>query len=248
MTSPAVLLIDAGSSRLKWAWWREGRLKDAASLSHHGDAVAAVAMMAEGNGVDRVLLASVLDDAAENRLTGAIVQRFGIQVELARPAAECCGVRNGYLKPEQLGVDRWLALIAAHRPGLRTLVVDCGTAVTLDAVDEAGNHLGGQILPGLAAMGRALQTSTRLDVESAESAGLFGRDTAACIGAGIHHAIAALIDRVAGTMNVNEEPPRVIMTGGDAGRIARLLGSKAEIRPLLVLEGLASYAGLALDE
>lgn len=247
MTSPAVLLIDAGSSRLKWAWWREGRLSDAADFAHQGEVTAAVAQMAVERMPERILLASVLDEPAEKRLQGALLQRFGIQAESARSVAECRGVRNGYLDPAQLGVDRWLALIAAHRPGRRTLVVDCGTAVTLDAVDASGQHLGGQIMPGLKAMGDALRMSTRLRITAAEPVDRLGRDTASCVAAGIHNAIGALIDRGNLALGGAEHPPRVIITGGDAACIARFLESRAELRPLLVLEGLALQAGLSVD-
>ena len=68
---------------------------------------------------------------------------------------------SGYRDPERLGVDRWLALIAAReRSKQPTVIVDAGSACTIDLLDSEGRHLGGYILPGLTAMGEALVRGT----------------------------------------------------------------------------------------
>ena len=68
-----------------------------------------------------------------------------------------CGVRNGYAKPAQLGSDRWAALIAAwHLVQRKCLVVDSGTATTIDTLSGQGEFVGGLILPGVELMQRSL--------------------------------------------------------------------------------------------
>ena len=244
----AVLLLDAGSSRLKWAWWRDGRLDRSESSAGGGDAASAVGDIESPVSPGRVVLASVLEAAAQARLVEALNRRFGSDVEVAGVTDACCGVRNGYANPARLGVDRWLAMIAGYRSAGACIVVDCGTAVTIDVVDKAGRHLGGQILPGLGAMARCLIGSTRLTDAPAVSGALLGSDTAACIGAGIHHAVGALIDRVAAAWADDHGMPRVIITGGDAGDVARFVNTKTEIRSTLVLDGLAMWAGLTIKK
>ena len=194
------------------------------------------------------MVASVLDDSATERLVQALHDGFGIEPEIATASAVCCGVTNAYAEPGRLGVDRWLALIAANAVsgGIR-VVVDCGTAVTVDVLDAEGRHLGGQILPGLGLMHRCLVGNTRVDVSFVSPAGLLGSDTEGCVASGIHHAVAALIDRVGGHSGSDEKAAAVIMTGGDAEAIAVMMNVTTEIRPHLVLEGLALWAGLDID-
>src|SRR5665811_873452 len=72
-----------------------------------------------------------------------------------------CGVRNGYSNAGQLGSDRWAALIAAwHLVRGKCLVVNCGTAITIDTLSEEGKFLGGLILPGVDLMRRSLVAAT----------------------------------------------------------------------------------------
>ncbi|PIE82559.1 MAG: type III pantothenate kinase [Cardiobacteriales bacterium] len=102
-----------------------------------------------------------------------------------------------YDKPEILGCDRYLAMLGArgmtHDP---LCVVGCGTAITLDVVDGDGLHLGGLILPGIRLAENALLNSTDHLVPMRWTPQLLGKDTATCIGSGIHHAIPAGIDSI----------------------------------------------------
>ncbi|ABQ13636.1 type III pantothenate kinase [Dichelobacter nodosus] len=102
-----------------------------------------------------------------------------------------------YQKPEKLGSDRYLAMLGArslcHDP---LCVVGCGTAITLDAVDGDGRHLGGFILPGMRLAENALLQNTQKLVPMRWTPHLLGNDTASCISAGIHHALPAGVDHI----------------------------------------------------
>lgn len=250
--NPRVLLIDAGSSRLKWAWWRERRIEDTGAIPHRGDIDGAVTGIPPGRQIERVLVVSVLDDTDTARLLSLLSQKTGVVPELADVATDCVGLTNGYENPRQLGLDRWLAMLGAFgRHPEALVVVDCGTAVTLDVVDADGLHLGGQIIPGLSAMRRGLAAATRLIINPAGAlidGNLLGRSTERCIDAGTHHAVAALVDRVVNRYGQSAGMPRVIMTGGDAEKIAHLIEASVEIHPHLVLEGLAVWGGLGIIE
>lgn len=77
----------------------------------------------------------------------------GQEVPLLRAGAELsCPLRVRYDPPDELGVDRWVAALAAHAAYGAAVVVDCGTAVTVDLVDGEGTFLGGAIAPGLPAL------------------------------------------------------------------------------------------------
>ena len=146
-------------------------------------------------------------------------------------------------EPEKVGVDRLLAALAAYRlTGSACVVVDCGTAVTVDAVDAGGTFLGGAIFPGRDMMARALAEGAaqlpKVAIGPAES--VIGRNTEEAIRAGIVHgsdgALAALI---AGAQAVAGQGATVILTGGDAPLPGSpVLRPGYKVRPDLVLAGL----------
>src|SRR5699024_7332781 len=163
------------------------------------------------------------------------------------------GIRNAYSKPETLGIDRWLALIAvrqryrnANRDGV-ICIIDCGTAITVDVLAANGQHLGGLIVPGLAMMPKLLADNTagidKTDNKSQWEHSLLASTTDTAVSAGAFYAAVAFIDRVSGDVAVetNGEVKRII-TGGDAPRILPLLKDKYEHLPDLVLWGLAQVA------
>jgi type III pantothenate kinase len=182
------------------------------------------------------------------QLLSSLQECFGVEPESAETMPSCCGLVNGYRDPGQLGVDRWLAMIAAYNQSPRdAVVVDCGTAVTIDVVDAQGRHLGGEIIPGISAMTSSLIQTTRLMPLEAQARDLLGHSTAECVAAGIGHAIAAAIERVADEAPVHTSGgPDVIMTGGDAVLVSSLVQRPTDVRPHLVLEGLAIWAGQEL--
>ena len=119
--------------------------------------------------IQRICVLSVRRDQTEiNTLEQWAWQKFGIKPEYAKVTPQACGVVNAYDHPEHLGVDRWAAMLAAyHLQKEQTsidsvLVIDCGTAITLDWLDETGQHLAGMIVPGLDALYFALEKKTGL--------------------------------------------------------------------------------------
>ena len=145
---------------------------------------------------------------------------------------------------DRVGVDRLLAALAAYRrTGGACVVVDCGTAVTVDAVNSGGVFQGGAIFPGREMMARALAEGTAQlpHVEGgAAPESVIGKSTEEAILAGlVHGAAGALSSLVAGAMIEVGLHARVVVTGGDA-RVPEspVLRRKSEIVPDLVLEGL----------
>lgn len=102
-----------------------------------------------------------------------------------------------YDEPEKLGTDRYLAMLGARALTKEPLcVVGCGTAITLDAIDGDGLHLGGLILPGMRLAENALLQNTQKLTPMRWTPNPLGTDTASCIGAGIHHALPAGVDHI----------------------------------------------------
>ena len=147
-------------------------------------------------------------------------------------SASACGVRSAYSRPQRLGVDRWLAIIAAfHRARGAAIVVDAGTAITIDVVNRRGEFVGGLIAPGLRLMARALHDHTALlpEVEPARMRSPLGRHTRDAIRAGISFAAEGLIRET-----LSRHRGRVFGTGGDASLYKDLFDL---VVPDLALEG-----------
>ena len=193
-------------------------------------------------------------------LTAAIAEWLGqvlsAPVRIAETEAAAAGVRNGYVEPRQLGVDRWLAMLAAFtRYRAAVCVVDAGTALTVDAVAPDGHHLGGMIVPGPVLMRTALVRETggigrAADLigcpGAAEGAGhdFWGRDTESCVRLGSVQATVCLVESCMKALARSTEQSGVlVLTGGDAPALLGALAIPAEHRPLLVLEGLALRHG-----
>ena len=202
-----------------------------------------------------IIVANVAGDTIEARLKELLRARAGITPELVAVRAEEHGVRCAYADPSRLGVDRWIAVLAAHHhaPGA-ACVVDAGTAATFDAVDAGGQHLGGLIMPGPRLLAAALDRNTS-DIgatlaveETPRGLDLLGKTTDAGVGHGSWLAVAAAIDRAVATVETAlGERPTVYLTGGDASMLRGWLETEVEMRADLVLEGLALFFRSASD-
>jgi type III pantothenate kinase len=150
-----------------------------------------------------------------------------------------CGVRNGYQQPEQLGSDRWAALIAAWQYVQGAcLVVNCGTATTVDALSAKGEFLGGLILPGVSLMQRSLATNTAQLIEESGSLQDFPRNTADAIHSGMLRATVGAIRHQFDLLRAREGTVRCLIDGGSAGVVRAHLGLPSEQLDNLVLRGL----------
>ena len=242
------LLIDIGNSRLKWACLRDSRLESPASIDYRKQELRDLfkkGLQSAGRPA-QVYIANVAGRDIGEELAAVIMQQWKISPVFARVEPECAGVINGYHDITQLGIDRWLAIVAAWtRFQSPVCIVSCGTAVTVDAVADSGRHLGGLIIPGLHMMQNALARDTSgINAEPGESFTLeFGRSTAECINYGAVRAIVSLVNNTAAAMSEKYGQMLIrVITGGYAGQVNALLTKKFEHDPHLVLHGLAIVA------
>lgn len=240
------LLIDIGNTSLKWAIGDSGSLGEMRRVRHHGGLpIDLHAAWEQLEPPVRVLVGNVGGSGMAETLERACCSYWNREPIFAATQREACGVRIAYERPERLGVDRWLALIAAHRvcegP---VLIVDAGTAVTYDLLLGDGRHLGGLILPGIEMMRDRLLTGTHIpQVEPEELADPWAADTATAIAAASIQAPSALAERLFDRLAEQAGlTPRCILTGGDADRLIAALGFPVQQSPDLVLRGLALLA------
>lgn len=246
-----ILLVDIGNTRIKWALCNGAILREQGVESHKGLPLAEVLTAAWGilNAPRRVLVANVAGKAMAAALSTWTNAAWGMDVEFLVPRRKACGVTNAYIEPQRLGADRWAALIGAHKrvPG-NVCIIDCGSAVTLDALDAKGQHLGGLIIPGLAMMHNALIQNTGGISELAAAKGdnkvsVLARDTQGAVTGGALYTLIAVIDRVTADLAADLQAPLVrVICGGDAERLLSLLAENYRHEPDLVLHGLAIIA------
>jgi type III pantothenate kinase len=233
------MLIDAGNSSLKWAvvegghWRGQGRF-DYADWS---------ALQAEMTSGSRCFIASVAQPAQAHRLAELLAAAGMIPVWL-KAGPDFAGLKNTYQNPRQLGVDRWMGLIAAReRSREAVLVVSAGTAMTVDALSADGRFLGGVIVPGAMLMRQSLLKGTAQVAETAGKWEAFPRNTADAVQSGVVAALCGAIQlQFARLSEAVGAAPTCLLTGGDAGMLLPHLNVPVVHAPALILEGIDRVA------
>ncbi len=239
------LLIDLGNSRLKWAQQAPGLWRTEAALLEHALPSLLDRLWRDMDVPRKIVMCSVSTSERMQALEKWVQARWSVTPQIVRAQAEQLGVKNRYRQPEQLGVDRWVALIGAR--GLTSsaaCVVDCGTAVTVDALSADGEFLGGAVFPGLRLLRDSLvQGTAGIPATEGDATDCLARSTADGVAAGtlfgLAGAVERLIDEYRRTLG---ETMRVFLTGGDAPALAARLRAAHTPVPDLVLKGLARIA------
>jgi type III pantothenate kinase len=237
------LLLDLGNTRLKWAFAVAGGWSARGAVAWDEDVSSALQQAWAGQAHPYSAVgASVVDTGREALLEQAIKTAFALDITWVRTPAEACGVRNAYAEPQRLGVDRFLAMVAAHAAGQAPCVLaGIGTALTLDALAADGQHLGGLIAPGPLLMQQALLGATaRVRPERPGVIRDLADNTADAVASGCWQAVAALIERFANNMarQHGNGAPRLMLDGGDADALLPLLNVPADVAADSVLRGL----------
>jgi type III pantothenate kinase len=188
------------------------------------------------------MISSVADSAQVKELEDFCESRWGLSPWRLSSLARQGEVNNAYDDPSKLGVDRWLAIVGAVKHHGKPIVIwDLGTAATLDAVDENGQHLGGMIYPGPVTMLNALRNETLLTAPQRllEAVPTPGRNTKQCIENGVFAAqVGALNQFVRNAARSMSNKPHLVVTGGAAPELLPLLDFDHVHDPWLVFRGM----------
>lgn len=243
------LLVDIGNSRVKWATLEDGRLGPQHAAVYQGWSDQDWRRELLGDGPVEAVIAASVSSGPASVLDAAARLAIGQGAWFVETAREAAGVRNAYREPRLLGVDRWLAIIAAHAMQRGPCcIADVGTAATFDAVTADGQHLGGFIIPGPDLMVRSLHRETADLASHTAASGAAGEapladNTRDAIERGCRLAVAAMIDRgVADVAARLGSQPGLLLTGGGAPAVMPLLRTSVEPVPDLILRGLARLA------
>lgn len=231
------LEIDIGNTFLKWRLISEQNIVEKGTVLTKEFALSDF-MSLEGYPVKHVFVGSVAGSERGRQLENVCQQLWQLDPVFARTSVQCAGVANSYKDPSKMGVDRWLAMIAAYKKvNKAVMVVDCGSAITVDYVSDRGRHQGGYIIPGLRLMRESLLHNTaqvRFEKGHTEIKMLPGVNTAEAVLHGTAYLFKALAHElrrdVANDMDM-------FFTGGDGVLMHELVGA-GRLEPDLVMDGL----------
>jgi len=244
MMKHVCLQMDVGNSSAKW------RLVSAdSSITERGeyradDARTLAQLLSLSSAPDKIWISSVADEHSEAKLRDVLLQQWGVEPWFARSERQTKALVNSYADPSRMGVDRWLAMLAAREQlSGRICVVDAGSALTIDVVAANGLHEGGYILPGPALMERALLFDTgrvRFSEEAAYELSP-GKSTAEAVRHGIALAQVGAVRLALAQLNIAEG--QLVFCGGGGETLQLLLDGCGILSPDLIFEGLALMAG-----
>ena len=236
------LWLDIGNTRLKyWITEHDQIIEQAAELhlQSPADLLLGLIQHFKALGLHQVGLSSVQDKINNERIL-SILESLHIPVIFAQVQAEYAGLICGYDEPSQLGIDRWLQVLAvATQAHENYCVISCGTALTIDLA-LGQQHLGGFILPNLYLQRDSLIQNTKgIKIPDAAFSELNpGRNTIDAVHHGILLGLLSTIEKV-----LHDFPAQLVLTGGDAPLFAQHLAQyQPRIEPDLLLKGLQHFA------
>jgi len=238
-----ILVLDSGNSRLKWALYGPRGWVAQGIVPNPELATLAVRDWQTLQRPARAIGVNVAGEAARVRVEGQLA-RWRLPVEWLVASAAAGGVVNSYATPSQLGADRWASLVAARRRMLEDeavaascIVVNAGTAVTIDALDADGVFRGGVILPGLRMMLQSLSERTAGLKIAPGGYQEFPTSTPDALYSGAMQAICGAIEQMRLRLTEDGAPARCFIAGGAAPEIAPHLSGPVVVVDNLVLEG-----------
>lgn len=241
----ASLLVDIGNTNIKSAIYSNGCLSDRRTFSvNTSDPIDMFEThwLSDGERPDKVLVSNVATPSVAKALASFSKIHFDTVIKIVKPVKSYKGMKTEYEDPERLGVDRWLASLAAWvRCRSNVCVVDVGTALTVDVVTAAGLHLGGLIAPGPTLMQQSLASGAaelvRAELSEVE---FFGTNTVDAMSLGCLSAFGGIFNTVEHRLeSLGLREVVWYLTGGGAEVIASQIPAVFISVPDLVLDGLA---------
>jgi type III pantothenate kinase len=252
-----ILLIDIGNSRTKYVQLIDGKLSATTQLNNKDFTAAYFTQnfIKKLNQTSRVIVANVAQSALTNELDNwCAAQKISFKQVHSEQQKE--SLISAYQEPKTLGIDRWLALLGTIRlyPKENVLIIDAGTATTVDLLASNGQHQGGWILAGVKALFNSiLSHSTLVHAESKTVVNLaFGTNTSDNVNNACWAATLGMIEQAIEQAHKLGDVDRIILTGGDGKALTKLLVEQTSVNSLsvdsiqfidnLIFFGLQEYA------
>ncbi|MED5238394.1 MAG: type III pantothenate kinase [Pseudomonadota bacterium] len=238
------LFVDVGNTALKWRV-RDGDAVRQGGCRHERHWVEVVnAIEGVERGCEAVWVASVAGVESDAAIAAALEQKTGVKPQFYYSCESDFGITSCYPEPRRLGVDRWVAMLECFQKYGAGIIVDCGSALTIDAVDREGRFLGGYIVPGLGMLrGALLRDTADVHVEAGAARLELGKSTGECVHNGLlRMSVAFVTEVVLELRQVLDDTCKVLITGGDAPALIDAFEFDYAHVPDLVLDGLERIA------
>ena len=248
-TNDKVLLIDIGNSSLKWCIADSNGLSAMSQELYPKDITTEFFIHNWRNleQPNNIVVSCVAQDTVWQALEEACFELWNSKVQKVNSLKKQLGLINAYENVSSLGSDRWCAMLGGlHQSNSAFIVINAGSALTVDVVNEDGQHLGGYIVPGVNMMKKILGLHTaQVQVDSTSnvlSDLSLGHSTEECVESGIHLMVVKYIEAIYEKVSLEVKGCQAFVSGGDAKSIAALLSFNCDVEPNLVLRGLAVIA------
>ncbi|MGZ0020436.1 type III pantothenate kinase [Nitrosomonas sp. wSCUT-2] len=239
-----ILAIDSGNSFFKWGlkrddlWLTKGQVSNSEfyHLLHTFKKLPSPV---------HIIISHVAANLLRDELEEAILSIWAVKPHWIKARVFQCGVFNCYRNPEQLGSDRWAALVAAWNLNQRAcIVVNVGTAVTIDVLSDSGEFLGGVIIPGAYSMRESLQLRTKVRSLLTGTFQDFPQSTDDAVHTGLVHCMLGAIERFYHRVSEQLNAPalKCFISGGGSTELIPFIGIPFQLIDNLVLEGLIIIA------
>lgn len=242
-----MLLIDIGNTCSKFAMTDVGEMQLSQSIEHPDLSRAELGgRFPEGLVLESVWASCVGPEEVYATIEQWVNVAFGLPINRVSVSDADGRVTNNYQEPEKLGVDRWVGAVGAREkiPTGDVLIVDMGTAVTIDWLDKEDVYQGGVIIPGYDLMHRSLTGNTAgIDSHPEPTEQVIGKTTQQCVNAGLSYAIVGAVDKIISEMSARiSSPVRLIVTGGGAPLWTKKTDFNYLYEPQLLMYGLLRLA------
>ncbi len=247
------LLIDIGNTRLKWGCEINGRIEQTGVLDS-----TRLSRSVLDKGLSSIAkpksawVSSVGSPSSHKVLLEWLLQRYQLNAQVVKVRQAVTGFSNAYADLDALGVDRWVAAIGARECAQvkDIIIIDVGTAITIDYLTADNVFQGGVIYPGYRLMHDSLVGGTSgIKSEFFETDQIIGKTTSDCVNSGIAFGVAGAVERIVLEMqgSIGAEA-QILLTGGGAQALANKATLDARYEPNLVLHGLIAIAALHANE
>ncbi len=232
------LLIDIGNQNAKWQFGDEKGIFPSRQSDLNQNLTLSFDHL---NHVSGVLFVSVADLACTAILQSFVSAKWNVEASQITSKAEQCGVRNCYREISELGADRWAALIGAWSLyQSAAIIVDSGTAVTVDALTTKGEFIGGSILPGFELARDSLwRRAPGIREFYALSPELPAKSTVEAVSSGVLYTTVGGVELLVQKYSeLVGSTPKLLLTGGTCSLIAEHSSYNFEMVSNLTLIGL----------
>ena len=230
------LIIDVGNTRIKTAVFENGKLI-------HTESITKESFFSDALGIIKKFKCTKAIISSVGYLKKAEIAKLHAQINLIELDFNTkVPFVNNYATPKTLGVDR-IALVSsaiASYPNKNVLIIDAGTCITYDFVDDEGKYFGGAISPGLQMRYKALHVFTeKLPLlEPSETVDLVGNSTESSIHSGVINGVINEIDGIIDQYRKKNADLTVVLTGGDVNFLSNRLKNGIFANPNFLMEGL----------